>query len=94
MTYAASDGAQRSRSWWARPGTYPQQGDARPWRKTVLRTGSDLDTSPPVGLARRNVETRGEPLRSLQVRAITLWRGSSAGLLERLAANRCRQKDL
>jgi hypothetical protein len=94
MTCAASDGAQRSRSWWARPGTYPQQGDARPWRKTVLRTGSDIDTSPPGGLARRNAGTRGEPLRSVQVPAMARWRGSCGGLFEQLAANHCRQKDL
>jgi hypothetical protein len=79
MTCAASDGAQRSRSWWARAGTYPQQGDARPWRKTVLRTGSDIDTSPPGGvLFRTRRLSIVNPRRSREIPAGALAAGSLA----------------
>jgi hypothetical protein len=36
-------------SWWPRPGTYLRRDNAQRRVYTVLRTGSDVDTSPPAG---------------------------------------------
>jgi hypothetical protein len=62
--------------------------------RALLRSGCSVDTSPPVGCLRRNARTRGEPLCSLQLRAITSRRRSFGDLRERLAANHGRHKEL